>query len=184
MNLETRRQIFHALFGILIVLSLYFDILGLTFFAIFFLLAVLLSYIYKKRKIRIIKLFLDKFEREGAFPGQGMITFILSTLLCLLLFDKNVALASLMILALGDSFTHLGKFGRIKHPFNEKKYLEGVILGILAGGVGASFFVNPLTAFLGSFFAMIFESFDIVVFDRRLDDNITVPLVAGVVMSL
>jgi len=43
------------------------------------------------------------------------------------------------------------KFGRIKHPFNEKKYLEGVILGILAGGVGASFFVNPLTAFLGSF---------------------------------
>jgi len=184
MNLEIKRQFFHASFGIAAVTLLYFEILGLLFFLILFLIGIIVSIVYNRRKIKVIKWFLDKFDREGVYPGQGALTFLLAIVLSLLLFEKNVALASLMILSLGDSFSHLGKFGKIKHPFNNKKFIEGVVLGILVGWLGAFFFVSSLVAFFGSSVAMLFESFEINILSRRIDDNIIIPLVAGVVMSL
>ena len=48
--------------------------------------------------------------------------YFIGAIISLFLFEKQIALASIMILALGDSFCHLGKFGNLKHPFNDLKF--------------------------------------------------------------
>lgn len=185
MNLELKRQIFHAVFGIVSVILIYFDYINLKFFFCLLFVSLVVSFIHSKKQIKIIKWFLDRFDRENVLiPGKGAITFLAGIVLSLLLFDKNVALAGLVILSLGDSFSHLGRFGRFRHPFNENKFIEGILLGILVGGAGASFFVGGLIAFFGATIAMIFESFEIIILKRKLDDNILIPLIAGVVMSI
>ena len=184
MNLEFRRQIFHAVFGLVLVSLIYFDYLNLIYLLYLLLIGLIISLIYMKREINAIKWFLDRFDRKEGIPGRGAITFLIGTVLSLLLFEKDVALASIMILSLGDSIGHLGRFGRIKHPFNENKYIEGVLAGILAGGIGAAIFVGFSIAFFGSLIAMIFESFEVEVIGMKLDDNIMIPIIAGVVMSI
>ncbi|MBI2583384.1 MAG: right-handed parallel beta-helix repeat-containing protein [Candidatus Aenigmarchaeota archaeon] len=100
------------------------------------------------------------------------------------MFSRNVALASIMVLALGDSLSHLGRFGSIRHPFNKTRFLEGTAIGIVAGTLGALYFVPFSAAFFGSLAAMIAESFDLRVSKVKIDDNLLIPLVAGLVMSL
>lgn len=122
------------------------------------------------------------------FPGKGVIFFFVGVLLSLQLFEKDIALASIMVLSLGDSVSHLiGKsFGRIKNIFNGdgKKLLEGTLAGTLAGFFGALVFVPFPEAFLGAFGAMIVEVVKIDFNDLTLDDNLVVPLVAGTIMFL
>jgi dolichol kinase len=62
--------------------------------------------------------------------------------------------------------------------------LEGTIAGTLAGFFGALLFVPLTSAFLGSLIAMIAEVVKIDFNDTTLDDNLTVPLVAGTVILL
>ena len=104
------------------------------------------------------------------------------------LFDRDIALASIMILALGDSISHLvgEKYGRIKNIFNWKgtKLLEGTLAGTFAGFLGAAQFVSWQTAFVASFAAMVAEVIKIDFNDNTLDDNLVVPLIAGTVMFL
>ena len=103
----------------------------------------------------------------------------------LVLFEKDIAMAAIIILALGDSFSRLiGPFGKIKHPFNDKKFLEGVIAGMVAAALGAMLLVKPLEAIAASFFAMLLEGVNLRLFKFKIDDNITIPLIAGFVIWL
>ena len=184
MNLEFRRQVFHTVFGLVLVSLIYFNYLNLMYLLYLLLIGLIISLVYMKREIKIIKWFLERFDRKEGIPGRGAITFLIGVILSLLLFEKGVALASIMILSLGDSICHLGRFGKIKHPFNENKYIEGVLAGIIAGGLGAAIFVGFSIAFFGSLIAMVFESFEIEILEKKLDDNIMIPIIAGIVMSI
>lgn len=117
-----------------------------------------------------------------------MIFLFTGSLLALQLFDRDIALASIMILALGDSVGHLfgAKFGRLRNIFNWRgsKLFEGTLMGSAAGFVGAVLFVPIPHAFFGSFGAMAAEVVKIELNDTALDDNMVVPLVAGTVMLL
>ncbi len=102
-------------------------------------------------------------------------------------FDKSIAMASIMILALGDSLSHLvGKrVGKVKHPFSDTKFIEGHIVGAIIGALGAMLFVPPLTALVAASIAMFVEGIDVGGgASWILDDNLVVPLTAGVVMFL
>lgn len=183
--LEIRRQVFHILLGIVLVLLLSRNIINS--WHIFWLLAagIVLSWISLRYRLPIIGWCLDKFERKHVRPGKGVITYFIGVLLTLQLFPHDIALASILILALGDGVSSLiGPFGSIKTKLSDKKLFEGTFAGGLLGGIAALFFVAPFEAFAASFTAMFFEAMEIRLNQQILNDNVIVPLVAGTVMVL
>ena len=179
---ELRRQIFHVILGITITTLLAFDLIGPWTLLTILSIGIILSYISLKIRIPLITKLLETFERPGDHPGKGAICFFIGALLAIKLFPKDIALASIMVLALGDSISHyIGKFhGKIKHPFDNRKRIEGHIAGVIFGFIGALIFVNPLSAIVASFFAMLAEAMEIEFNHRIINDNISIPLVAGV----
>jgi len=150
---------------------------------------ILISILSRKFKIPVIYSFLKLFERKDilkTFPGKGTISFLMGCLLVLQLFEKNIALASIIILTFGDSVSHLfgWHFGRKKHPLNCLKSIEGNIAGAITGFLGAMLFVSPLTALLASFGAMTAEAVELRMNNKIIDDNIIVPLIAGTIIHL
>lgn len=189
--LEIRRQLFHAFLGIAIVLLYYFDLIDALMVFVVVLLGGFLCFLSKKIEIPVLNFFLKHFEREeqkDIFPGRGPLFFFVGVLLVMKLFEKDIALAAIMVLALGDSVSHLvGKyFGKTRNIFNDKsrKLLEGTVAGILAGFLGALVFVPVSEAFLGSLGAMVAEVLEFDMNKRSIDDNLVVPLVAGTVIFL
>jgi dolichol kinase len=151
----------------------------------------LASLLSKRIKLPGFNWFLLHLEREdmrNTFPGRGLIFYFVGVLLCIELFPKDIALASIMILALGDSFSHIigETLGQIKNIFNghSRKLFEGTLAGFIFGFFGALLFVPYPEAFIASFAAMVAEVIDIDLNGKHLDDNLIVPLVAGTVMVL
>lgn len=182
---EFRRKLLHMLVGISLVCLLHFELI--TIFQIFLLLSlgIGLSFLAKHYKIPVIQWFLDKFERKHTYPGKGAITFFVGAILALKLFPTDIALASILVLALGDGIsTLIGPLGKIKHFLSETKLLEGTLAGIVLATVGASFFVPVHEAFLASTLAMGAEAAEIKFNNKLLSDNIFVPLVAGTAIVL
>jgi len=188
---ELYRQILHALVGIVTVILIYYNLLSPFAILLLIIIGIVSSIISKRVKLPGFNFFLNTLEREEQkkkFPGKGLIFFFIGVLLSVQLFDKNIALAAIMVLALGDSISHIvgEKFGKTKNIFNgnSKKLLEGTFAGTLAGFLGALIFVPIPEAFLGSAIAMIAEVIKIDLNDSTLDDNLVVPLVAGTIMLL
>jgi dolichol kinase len=188
---EFGRQVMHILIGLAMIALFYFDILSP--FAVFLgiIVGAILSIICKRVKLPFFHFFLKHFERDeqmSSFPGKGTIFLFVGFLLSMQLFEKDIALAALMVLTLGDSFSHMfgARFGQIKNIFNgeSKKLFEGTVAGTVAGFIGAAFFVPIPEAFLGASLAMIAEVVKIDFNEHTLDDNLVVPLVAGAAMML
>jgi len=188
-RLEIRRQIFHLLLGALIVFSYQLRIINIDILFMVFIVGFIISLISLKHKIPIIYWFLKKFEREEDLkksPGRGVLTYIAGILVVLILFNEDIALASVMILAVGDSISHMvGKyFGKRRYSLNNPKHIEGTIFGIFLATISASLFVGFLLAFLGSLAAMITEAVNLRVKDTIIDDNLIIPIIAASVMYL
>ncbi|MBI4454038.1 hypothetical protein HY636_05330 [Candidatus Woesearchaeota archaeon] len=195
-HFELRRNIFHLFYGLTYVLLIYFNIFHLIHLLVLLLIGTIIALASLKYKLPFISWFLEKFERPDTFPGKGALTFLVGVIFAVALFDKSIALAAIAILTVGDSFSHIvGRFyGKIKNPLNSLRFLEGTLIGALCASFGAMLFVSPIKAFIASFIAMIVEAVDIKllingwakrwVFDVILDDNVIVPLVAGVVLSV
>jgi dolichol kinase len=188
---EIKRQLFHLVLGLALAGLYYLDIIGPLTMFLGIICGGLLSFISKRVDIPIFSTFLDHFERKevrNKFPGKGMIFYFIGTLFVMQLFEKDIALAAIMILAFGDSVSHLfgARFGKIKNIISgdSQKLLEGTFAGTVAGALSAALFVPFPEAFLGALAAMIFEVFKIDFNDKTLDDNIVVPLIAGTVMFL
>ena len=95
-------------------------------------------------------------------------------------------MASIMVLALGDSASHLFglHFGKTVNPLSKKKFLEGTIAGFAAGFIGALFFAAFYESLFASLAAMAAEAIEIKIGAKQVDDNLIIPLVAGGVMLL
>jgi dolichol kinase len=194
MELEIKRQMAHALgfFSIILIYifgkwyaALLLFLVSTTFF-------ILGEYRKNKDKYKIIKIkALDDFEdviedefktyeRRKELPFRGAITFYFSCSLVIFLFEPNVAIASIAVLAFADSLsTVVGSFvGEHKLPINKKKSLEGSSIFFLTTITILLFFVNPLKALEISIAVTLVEMLP------RVDDNLTVPLVTGVLMLL
>ncbi|PIN87571.1 hypothetical protein COV12_03125 [Candidatus Woesearchaeota archaeon CG10_big_fil_rev_8_21_14_0_10_32_24] len=186
---EFGRQLIHMFMGFFIVTLIYFEIFTPIILFLCIIVGFLLSFICKYKRIPIISHFLDWFERDSAtFPGKGMIFFFIGTLLVVELFPLKIALASVMVLAFGDSWSHIigARIGKMKNIFNghSKKLFEGTFAGTLFGFFGALLFVPVPEAFFGALGAMIAEVVEIQFNESELDDNIVVPLVAGTIMLI
>lgn len=181
---ELNRQLFHIFLGIVIVILLMYGFIDKTIILISIFIGLILSYLSKKVNIPILYDFLQKFERKQdmqKFPGKGVIFYFVGVYISLLLFDKEIAMASIMVLALGDSVSHLYglHYGKIKHPLSNTKFLEGTIAGFIAGLLGAKIFLPWHEAFFASLAAMIVEAIEIKIGTEQVDDNLIIPVVAG-----
>lgn len=188
-RLEIRRQLLHIFIGTITLFLIIIGVLTSLHLFIIILISSLLSIISKKKEVPVVAWFLKNFEREKArtqFPGKGFIAFFIGILLSIKLFEPSIAYASIMVLILGDTVSHLigTHIGRIKNPLNGHKSLEGNIAGGFAGFIGASFFIDPYLAFAGSMSAMIIEAVQIRMNDEIVDDNVIVPLVCGAVIMI
>ena len=186
MKLEIKRQPIHILSGLLIIALLYYDLLSPLILSALVIISVIASILIKKTRPKVVYNLLRFVEREENLehiPGKGLIAYLIGGLAVVTLFEKDIALASVMILALGDSISRLvGPFGRIRHPFNNAKFIEGVIAGMIAASLGAMLFVRPYEAIAASFFAMLIEGFDLRILKFKVDDNITIPITSAAVI--
>ncbi|HLC65918.1 MAG TPA: SEC59/DGK1/VTE5 family protein [Candidatus Nanoarchaeia archaeon] len=184
MLFEFRRQLFHLFFGLLLIIPIQWGLLGIRELWILFMIGVALSIASMKYKIPVIHTLLNYFERHKhrkTFPGQGPIFYVLGAFLVMVLFEENIALAAIMILAFGDSISHLaGRFyGKIPHPLNSNKFLEGAVFGFIFAALGAWIFVPLKHALVGALIGMVAEGIDVKFGRTQIDDNLIIPLASA-----
>ncbi|MFQ6136953.1 MAG: diacylglycerol/polyprenol kinase family protein [Candidatus Hydrothermarchaeales archaeon] len=188
-SLETKRQLIHASGALLSFYIIWVGWLPSTVAICAMLIAtVLIAEGHKRgRRLPLLSTLIDSTERPEVIeesPAKGAIRFFIGALASLLIFgliDLNVASASIIILALGDSASTLvGKnFGRHKILYNREKSWEGTIAGLVFALIGAQVFVKLPIAIAGAIAAMLIESVPL-----KIDDNITIPTFSGLMMSL
>ena len=188
-NFEWNRQIVHIFLGLGIVTLLMYGIIDNNIILLIILVGIIISLLSRKVKLPIINDLLQKFEREKdleRFPGKGIIYYFSGVYASLLFFSKDIVMASIMILALGDSISHIYglHFGKIRHPFSKTKFLEGTIAGFVAGFFGALIFLPWHEAFFASLAAMVVEAIEVKIGAEQVDDNLIVPFVAGAAVYL
>lgn len=118
-------------------------------------------------------------EADGDFTGA---TYILTTVcFTVAMFDKPIAVAALAFIVVGDTFAALigRKFGR--HRFWNGKSLEGSAACLVGTLIVAA--LTPDLAWqvsvVGAVVATVAEALPLGV-----DDNVTVPIMSGLVMTL
>jgi phytol kinase len=99
----------------------------------------------------------------------------LGVVLSLLAFPRNIAYASITIVAVGDPVASYigGKLGRI---YVRQKTLEGFTAGLIISFAATLFWVPPHLALAGSVTGMLLELLGV------LDDNLAIPIGAGSAM--
>ena len=182
---ELRRQTVHILYGLFIsalIISLS-KLSGVILLLVLFVAGFFLSNVLRSgRSIPFASHFIKHCEREYHLivrPGLGPLQFTFGALLSLLLFGREIAFISVLVLTFGDSFSTLigVYFGRVVLPWSKKKTLEGMLACFLAS-LCISVFLLPLKlAVLVSFVTCVLESFS-----TRFDDNILIPLGVGVLL--
>ena len=187
-KLELRRQIAHMFMGILIVLLLKLQFLNQEILFLILIGGGILSLVMCKYHIPVLHKVLAYFERPHDlkhFPGKGSFFLVLGSLLAVVFFQRDIAMAAITIMAVGDAITAVigTYFGKIKNPLNPSKHLEGTLLAIVFSTIAALFFVDFEKAFWASAVSIIFESLSIRYISRVIDDNVMIPLVAGAVMT-
>lgn len=186
---ELRRQIAHAITGIGIVVLLKLGWMNAYLLGAALTAGGIISLLSRKYELPLIKDLLNYFERGSkryTFPGQGSFCLILGSFLAVFFLKKEIAMAAVTIVAIGDSITNIVGvyFGKWKNPFNSKKNLEGTLMAILLATLGAWYFVGLNAAFYASTVAMIIESLDIKIHKWKIDDNVFIPVLAGGVIML
>lgn len=189
--LEIKRKIFHVSLGAAIIILFYYNLIEADILLAVLVAGFLLSAISRKKKIPMVYWLLKNFERPevlNKFPGKGIIFFVIGSLLAIAFFPKDVALASIAVLTLGDSVSHLfGRFlGRTRHPLSHsgKVLIEGSVAGTFAAFLGAMIFVQPAEAFAAAFVAMLVEVLEIKINEVDVDDNIVLPVIAAATISV
>lgn len=181
-RLEFRRQLLHMFFGIFLITMLYFGIFNIFHMLGILILGFILSKLCTITRIPIASWVMDRFERKEfrkTFPGKGPILFMIGSIIVLYFFPLKIALASMIILSVGDAASHI--FGKLlsNRTYKYLKSVEGTIIGILFSFLFALIFVEFALALWASLISMGLEGFKF-----KLDDNIYIPIVAAIVMII
>lgn len=133
---EIQRKAFHLGFGMIFAALIYFELASwITFLIILVIGSGLMIYIkHSKKNVPGISELIDKIGRKNEFPGLGTITFVFGTLISVILFPKDIAAASIMILAVGDSASSIigANFGKTKILVSSTINVSPTVLNDLA----------------------------------------------------
>lgn len=178
---ELIRQLIHVS-GVFIVILSYFlrpDVLILLSISIL-IVVVLLFRLDKKYHVPLFSAIFRYCKRDD--DERGFIYFFVGIILTLVIFQFNMAVANaaILILLFGDSASTIvgRRWGKHKIPHHAYKTVEGSFAFFVVGLILALIQVPLLPAALGVFFGALAEAYSPV------DDNIPIPLVSGLVMSL
>jgi len=186
---EIYRKIFHIIAGLIIASLLYFDLVQAWEVLLLLGAGIIISVLSAYTDLPIIKHFLNAFERDHLrkkFHGKGVVYMLLGILVLMLTFEKSLVLAAMMIWTFGDSVSAIVgmNLGKIKHPFNDLRLLEGTIAGIIAATIAASAFVDWKYALAGSIVTLGIESLEWKIYTDTFDDNFFVPVIGAAVIYL
>jgi len=185
---EIIRKGIHLASGILMaVLYTLFQKNVLIFVHLFFLITIWFLEFLRFRGVILVPFLRDREKKKiGAHAF-----FMLSTFISILLFDKQIAIASILMLAIGDAASGIAQVVKRGTP----ESLEGskgaikppdVILIML----GVCFLVGYLTvdssvtAICGAIGATIADGVHLRIYGISIDDNLTIPLYSGFLMSI
>jgi len=109
------------------------------------------------------------------------IFFAVGITLSLIIFPPPVNYAAIAVFTLGDGFATIfgKKIGKHAFFYNKGKKVEGTIIGFVCAFLGALVFASPGKALVGAAVGMVVESLP-----TPVNDNITIPLAAGLAMIL
>ncbi len=174
MALELRRQVVHAL-GIFTIFPLLIFGKYITSALIFgfVLLLILLSRIRKNN--RHLDRFIKYFERKNE-SIVGAVTFYIGVFIALIVFPEMDAVAAISVLAVSDSLSTVVGTYYGKHKITENKSFEGSFTFFVSAFLILLIFTDPIRAFL---YSLVTTAVEIV----PMDDNLTIPVVVGLLLS-
>ena len=181
MKKEYLRQLIHAS-GVFIVFLNWFlnPIIAILICISIVLFVEAIFRIDKTRKVPLFSYILRNCKRED--DERGFIYFFVGIIVTLYLFRFNIMIANaaIIILLFGDSAsTIFGKrFGKTHLPKNKRKTYVGTFAFFVVAFIGAFTQLPVLPAFFGAFCGSITEAYSPV------DDNILIPIISGIAMSL
>lgn len=186
---ETLRKVFHVSTGLATVGLIHRGLLGPRGLAALLLLVTGAGLLTRRVRVPLFGRILDLVERPEnmkTLPAQGTILFILAELLVLLLFPRAEALFGIVVLSVGDavSFVVGTRWGRIPHPFDRRKMIEGHLAGAAACTLGGLAYLPLLPAAVASGVAMFAEGLNWRLLGWKIDDNLSLPLIAAAAANL
>jgi dolichol kinase len=119
-------------------------------------------------------------KKEESNRLSGSFFYILSGLITIIFFEKNIAVSSLFILSIADPLSSLvgSRFGRVR--FREKS-LEGTLTFFIVSFLILRIFSFSLpVAAAAAVIASLTELFS----SRPIDDNLSIPLVTASALTL
>ena len=185
---EIIRKGIHLAAGILMaVLYTLFQRDVLIFVHLFFLITIWLLELLRLRGVILVPFLRDREKKKiGAHAF-----FMLGTFISIVLFDRQIAIASILMLTIGDAASGIaqvvrrgalegleGSTGAVKSPD-----VMVIMLGVcfLVGYLTVD---SPVTAISGAIGAAIADGVHLRLYGISIDDNLTIPLYSGFLMSL
>ncbi len=179
---ELRRQLIHF-GGIIFVVMSYFIPYYLFLYILLACIFVSVVFLPVKRLlgIKFLDEWLRKEERDNLFL-KGTAFFLIG-ITAVLIFTRSFEIfrVAVLVLVLGDaSSTIAGKvFGTKRLPYNKNKTAEGTFAFFIFAFIGAitqlPYFIAIITALFGAFVESL---------PMKIDDNLTVPILVGVLLWL
>ncbi len=184
--LEIRRKVWHAIPLAIPIGYQYFSkeqaLMILLPFCAFYVLGDLLRHFHKGYAALFDRVITSRFLREREKTGLiGSTYFVLGALLTIILFPKEVAIASIYILVISDGSAGIVGSAWGRTPLVHGKTLEGSLAFFVTGMIVVAFTMQHnllwgTAAVLGGTLAELLP--------KKLDDNLTIPLVVGGIMVI
>jgi dolichol kinase len=180
--LELRRKIAHLLLGV----ALAFLVVSapLEFVVVCNLLVLLgllvCSFLHRRRPNWFLTWLFSRFDRKERLTAKGAITFFAGTLVAILLFAPLYAALSILVLSISDALATIAGYYAGRHRLIKNKTVEGSLVFCVCTFLILFLFVAPPKALLTAVIASATE----LATPAYLDDNITIPFVTGLLLSL
>jgi dolichol kinase len=187
---EIRRKAIHLLglsvpFGLLVF--------GRTFTATMIALALVVALVLEWQRLKG-KISLPEVRVQEENKVASYIYYITGSLLCVLLFPTMIAVNAMLLLSLGDTVSGLVGSVLSKADVRSRKkmwslkpmpivvamFIACLLIGYLASGITQLSFPVYFAGAVGATFA---DCVAIVIYNRSLDDNLSIPIFAGLLMS-
>ena len=188
---EVRRKLIH-LTGLLVPLSIL--AFGKTITAILIALALLAALILEVGRLNG-RISLPAVRDKEQNSVAGYIYYILGSLLTVIVFEPMIAVTSMLMLSLGDAVS--GIVGSTLERSNVRDNCKGIrlkplpivvsmfLVCLIIGFLSSTITQLPFRVyFVGAVGATIADSLAVNAGGRTLDDNLTIPLLSGFMMSL
>jgi len=194
-NPNIRRKIFHLIYGLVLALLIHYQVI--TPFQLGTITLAFGGYVLLSRYKKLTKIsnLVSYFERnpKTKYLGLGPLFFLVSSLATTLVFPNPIAVAAILNLAIGDSINAL--LGHFWHqpniwqkvagkPTPKKKRISAAVAAAIATVIITLYYVTPVQAVVGAVATFILEFSAPRIGNKELDDNLLIPTISGLAMSL